>query len=79
MSRRCSAPDFKIEGVTFACFVTDDGHNFEWRSGCGRALAGRKVRTFWARANDQDLGDGFVSLRHAMEAAARALKRKEAA
>jgi hypothetical protein len=75
--RRSSAPRFRVGGVKFECWIVDDGLRYEWRSTCGRATAGRNVRTFWARADGRDLGKGFLTLRLAMIAAADALAAKK--
>lgn len=33
---RSSAPDFKLRGITWECWIVDDGQAYEWRSSCGR-------------------------------------------
>ena len=39
------APPFKIAGVTFRCWITDEGQRFEWRSNCNRYRVGRRGYT----------------------------------
>lgn len=77
--RRSSAPEFTIDGVRFACWVTDAGQRYEWRSACGRAAVWRAGRTILARADGSGIGSQFVSLRHAMAACAAVLAKGRAA
>lgn len=76
--RRSSVSDFTIDGVTFACWI-DAANAYVWRSACGLAEAGRDGRAFWARADGRDLGTGFLTLRLAMAAAAKVLRKGRAA
>lgn len=64
-----SAPPFSLGAITFRCWVTDGGQRYEWRSECGRFVAGRSGAEFWARADGRGAGDRHLSLRAAMAAA----------
>lgn len=64
-----SAPPFSLGAVTFRCWVTAKGQRYEWRSECGRFVAGRSGAEFWARADGRGTGDRHRSLKAAMEAA----------
>lgn len=76
--RRSTVPEFSIAGVTFTCWITEE-NDYVWRSACGRTAVGRGGRTFWARADGQGLGTGYVTLRLAMLAAAKAIDTGRAA
>lgn len=76
--RLSEAPNFELLGVTFRCWITDDGQRFEWRSTCGRFRAGRVLAVCWSRAGDRIVGKGFKTLRLAMEAAIETGARKRA-
>jgi hypothetical protein len=61
-----AVPHFTIAGVTFACWVVDDGQRYVWRSTCGRYAAGRMVRAYWSRRDGRVVGAEFLSLKLAM-------------
>ncbi len=49
--RRSTVPDFMCEGVTWQCWIVDDGQRYAWRSTCGRCEVTRS-----------DEGDGFMAI-----------------
>lgn len=85
-------PSFTVDGVTFRCWVTEQGQRYEWRSTDGRCFAGRNVgsATCWASVDRRMIGESYVttrdlmtrreisSLRHAIIAAVGAAKRRAA-
>lgn len=66
---RSGVPQFKVHGLTFVCWVTDNRQRYEWRAPGGLTV-GRNVgeNTCWARRNGQLVGTHFAKLRDAMEA-----------
>lgn len=66
-----SAPPFTIGDVTWRCWVTDGGQRYEWRSECGRFIAGRSGAEYWSRADGRPCGNQHHTLRAAMVAAIR--------
>lgn len=73
-----SAPVFTLVDVTWRCWVTDNGHRYEWRSECGRLTAGRSGAEYWARADGRKCGESHHNLRAAMAAAMQAARRAAA-
>ena len=41
--RLSTSPNFTMHGVTWRCWITDEGGRYEWRSTCGRFRAGRSL------------------------------------
>ena len=77
--RRSTVPTFTVAGVTFVCWIVDDGNRYVWRSECGRYAAGRIGRLCWARRDGQVVGAEFPSLKFAMSVAVGAAQRRSAA
>lgn len=87
---RSTVPPFTVAGVTFVCWVVDDGVNdlglpatrYVWRSTCGRFAAGHRYvngrRLFWARGDGEVVGAEFPTRKFAMGAAVGAAHRSAA-
>ena len=81
-------PAFEFDGVTFRCWITDDGVNelgipakrHEWRSVDGRCRAGRNSGNAmsWSSVDGRMFGIHFQSTRLAMQAAVRVTQRRAA-
>jgi hypothetical protein len=70
---------FTVAGVTFRCFIAEDGSRYVWRSVTKndttkaepKGLAvGRIGAKCWARAAGQIVGSDFKDIKEAMRAAA---------
>lgn len=76
--RLSDVPSFIVDGFTWSCYVTDDGHRYEWRSPGFRGRVWRH-RAIWYGSLDGKAVGTFDTPEQAMRAASLAAQRRRAA
>lgn len=67
--KRSTVPAFAVYGIEFVCWVSGKTGQYEWRSSCGRFVAGRDGHEFWALADSEPVRRRFSNLKAAMAGA----------